>query len=54
MKQGSRSTIVIPDIAHYEQKITGIEQCATYNPPGPIKPGMKSFVSNMFVFEYKD
>ena len=50
MNQGSWSTIVIPDIAHHEQEITGIQQCATYNPPGPMKPGISNFVCNMFVF----
>ena len=38
------SPIVIPDL----RKIQGIQQCATYNPPGPTKPGIENFVC-MFV-----
>ena len=34
------SPIVIPDL----RKIQGIQQCATYNPPGPTKPGIENFV----------
>ena len=35
------STMVIPDFALWIARIhDGIQQCATYNPPGPTTPGL--------------
>ena len=52
-EHGRLSTIVIPDLAHHDQELKGIQQCATYNPPGPMDPGTSNFVRNTFVLESK-
>ena len=45
------STMVIPDFALWIARIhDGIQQCATYNPPGPTPPGFGTADHNLVGF----